>query len=73
VVRQMIRQNRDVIGSGCVKDVEGKVVVVEETPGKKKKYWKPGKHIMTSCQMKSLFGTSTVCRMWVKDLVKRYQ
>jgi len=26
----MVRQNRDVEGSGCVKDVEGKVVVKEE-------------------------------------------
>jgi len=27
---QMIRQNRDVVGSGCVKNVEGKVAVAEE-------------------------------------------
>jgi len=26
VVRQMVKQNRDAVGSGCVKDVEGKVV-----------------------------------------------
>jgi len=27
---QMVRRNRDVVGSGCVKDAEDKVVVEEE-------------------------------------------
>jgi len=44
VARQMVRQNRAVIGSGCVKDIEGKVVTEEE------KVLDTGKHIMTSCK-----------------------
>jgi len=30
VAKQMVKQNRDVVGNGCVKDVEGKVAVEEE-------------------------------------------
>jgi len=56
----------NIIGSGCGKDVEDKVVV------KEKQYWTPEKYIMTNCQMKSLFGTGTVCWMCV-NLVKRKQ
>ena len=30
VAKQMLRKNRDVVGGGCVKDKDGKIVVEEE-------------------------------------------
>ena len=30
VVKQMVRRNRDVVGGGCIKDKQGKIVVEEE-------------------------------------------
>jgi len=36
VARQMVRLNRDVVGSDCVKDVESKVVVEEDQVTKNK-------------------------------------
>jgi hypothetical protein len=37
VVKQMVRKNKDVVGGGCVKDIEGKIVVEEE---KIKEVWR---------------------------------
>ena len=36
-VKQMVRKNKDVEGGGCVKDVEGKIVVEE---GKCRETWR---------------------------------
>ena len=30
VVKQMVRRNKDVVGGGCIKDKQGKIVVEEE-------------------------------------------
>jgi len=49
---KMVRQNRDVDGSGCVKDVE-----------RKNCSWKAYYYKLSKA---SLFDTRTVCRMWVE-------
>ena len=60
VAKQMVRKNRDVVGGGCVKGKDGKIVVEEE---KIKEVWRD---YFEKLLKRNLIGTRTAWNSWAR-------